>query len=133
MKRVLTFGVYDLLHLGHIKLFEHAKMYGDELIVAVQSGDYIKKYKPLSETYYSTEDRLYMVSSIKYVDRVIMYEDVDAAICNIDFDVFVKGPDQIHQGFQNAELWCLNNGKQVVTLPRTEDISSTLLKSSVLK
>ena len=46
MNRVLTFGVYDYFHLGHLRLFKQCKEYGDYLIVAVQDGDYIKKYKP---------------------------------------------------------------------------------------
>ena len=46
MSKILTFGVYDYFHLGHLRLFKQCKNYGDYLIVAVQDGDYIKKYKP---------------------------------------------------------------------------------------
>lgn len=126
--RVLTFGVYDLLHIGHIQLFKNAKQLGDELIVAVQDGDYIKKYKPSAEMVFSTEERLFMVESIKYVDNVLIYKDVNIDIKKIDFDVFAKGPDQNHAGFQEAEQWCLENGKTVVVIPRTEGISSTILR-----
>lgn len=125
MKKVLTFGVYDLLHIGHILLFERAKQLGDYLIVAVQDGDYILKYKPEAKMVYNTEERLYMVRSINYVDEVITYKDVDIDIQNIEFDVFAKGPDQCHSGFQRAVKWCEEHGKEVVTLPRTEGISST--------
>lgn len=128
MKKVLTFGVYDLLHIGHILLFERAKQLGDYLIVAVQDGDYILKYKPEAKMVYNTEERLYMVSSINYVDEVITYKDVDIDIQNIEFDVFAKGPDQCHPGFQRAVKWCEEHGKEVVTLPRTEGISSTMLR-----
>ena len=114
MKTVLTFGVYDMLHIGHI--------------VAVQDGDYILKYKPGTKMIYTTEERLYMVSTIKYVDEVVVYKDVDVDIQNIGFDVFAKGPDQQHSGFQRAVAWCEANGKQVVTIPRTEGISSTMLR-----
>ena len=128
MKTVLTVGVYDMLHIGHILLFEHAKELGDKLIVAVQDGDYIQKYKPNTQMVYSTEERMYMVSSIRYVDEVVIYRDVDKDIQSIDFDVFAKGPDQIHAGFQRAVEWCKENGKEVVVIPRTEGISSTLLR-----
>ena len=128
MKTVLTFGVYDMLHIGHILLFKRAKELGDRLIVAVQDGDYILKYKPGTNMVYSTEERLYMVSTIKYVDEVVVYKDVDVDIQNIDFDIFAKGPDQSHAGFQRAVKWCESNGKQVVTIPRTAGISSTLLR-----
>ena len=128
MKTVLTFGVYDMLHIGHILLFKRAKELGDRLIVAIQDGDYILKYKPGTKMIYTTEERLYMVSTIKYVDEVIVYRDVDVDIQNIQFDIFAKGPDQIHSGFQKAVQWCENNGKEVYVIPRTEGISSTMLR-----
>ena len=128
MKTVLTFGVYDMLHIGHMLLFKRAKELGDKLVVAVQDGDYILKYKPGTQMVYSTEERLYMVSTIKYVDEVVVYRDVDIDIKNIGFDIFVRGEDQQHAGFQRAIQWCEQNGKEVVTLSRTEGISSTLLR-----
>lgn len=132
MKRILTFGVYDMLHIGHMFLFKHAKeLFPNEncqLIVAVQDGDSILKYKPETKMVYSTEERLFMVSAVRWVDEVIKYKDVDIDIQNIDFDVFAKGPDQQHDGFQRAVAWCESNGKQVVTIPRTEGISSTMLR-----
>ena len=129
MKKILTFGVYDMLHIGHMLLFKRAKELGDYLIVAVQDGECILKYKPGTEMIYTTDERLYMVSAIRYVDEVVTYKDVDVDIQNIDFDVFVKGPDQCHAGFQRAVKWCEEHGKEVVTLPRTEGISSTMLRN----
>ena len=128
MKKILTFGVYDMLHIGHMLLFKRAKELGDYLIVAVQDGECILKYKPGTEMIYTTDERLYMVSAIRYVDEVVTYKDVDVDIQHIDFDVFVKGPDQCHAGFQRAVKWCEEHGKEVVTLPRTEGISSTMLR-----
>ena len=128
MKTVLTFGVYDMLHIGHILLFKRAKELGDRLIVAVQDEDCILKYKPGTRMIYTTEERLYMVSTIKYVDDVVVYRDVDIDIQNIPFDVFARGEDQQHAGFQRAIQWCEQNGKEVVTLSRTEGISSTMLR-----
>lgn len=130
-KTVLTFGVYDILHLGHILLFEKAKALGDRLIVAVQDSDYILKYKPNATMVYTTEERLYMVSTIKYVDQVVTYKDVDEDIKELDFDVFVKGPDQNHSGFQKAIKWCEEHNKEIITIPRTEGISSTILRSFI--
>ena len=117
-----------MLHIGHVLLFKHAKELGNELIVAVQDGDFITKYKPSTEIVYSTEERLFFVSSIRYVDKVITYKDVDVDIQNIEFDIFVKGPDQCHSGFKRAVEWCEANGKEVITLPRTEGISSSILR-----
>lgn len=128
MKKVLTVGVYDMLHIGHILLFKRAKELGDYLIVAVQADEVILKYKPEAKMVYTTEERMFMVSALKYVDEVIVYSDVDKDIQNVDFDVFAKGPDQSHAGFQRAEEWCEKNGKEVVVIPRTEGISSTMLR-----
>ena len=127
-KTVLTFGVYDMLHIGHILLFNRAKEYGDRLIAAVQDGEVILKYKPDTRVIYTTEERLYMVSTIRYVDEVALYRDVDKDIRNFEFDILVLGQDQNHPGFQRAVEWCRENGKEVVRLPRTEGISSTLLR-----
>lgn len=132
MKTILTFGVYDMLHIGHILLFKHAKeLFPDEecrLIVAVQDGDFILKYKPEAKMVYTTEERMFMVSAVRWVDEVVTYQDVDVDIQKIDFDVFAKGPDQQHAGFQRAVAWCEAHGKKVVTIPRTEGISSTMLR-----
>ena len=132
MLRILTFGVYDMLHIGHILLFKHIKDYFPEqeckLIVAVQDGGSILKYKPETKIVYSTEERMFMVSAVRWVDEVVTYNDVDLDVQHMDFDVFAKGPDQNHTGFQRTVAWCEANGKQVVTIPRTNGISSTMLR-----
>ena len=128
MKKVFTVGVYDYLHIGHVNLFRRAKALGDYLIVAVQDSDQILKYKPSTTILYNTEERLYMVQSIKYVDEAVVYADVDTIVKEVDFDIFVTGPDQVHDGFQRAMQWCKEHGKQVVVLPRTDGISSSQLK-----
>ena len=131
MKKVFTVGVYDLIHIGHVNLFRRARELGDKLIVAVQSSDVVFKYKPKSKLVYSTEERMYMVKAIRYVDEVVSYEGVDEIVKHVDFDVFVTGPDQTHEGFQKAIYWCKEHGKEVVVLPRTEGISSSWLKDQI--
>lgn len=131
MKKVLTVGVYDLLHIGHVNLFRRARKLGDSLTVAVQCSEVVLKYKPEAKLVYSTEERMYMVKSIRYVDEVIVYEGVDEIVKIADFDVFVTGPDQNHDGFQAAIAWCKEHGKEVVVLPRTEGISSSWLKEQI--
>ncbi len=71
---------------------------------------------------------MFMVSSVRWVDGVITYRDVDTDIQNVEFDVFAKGPDQTHSCFQRAVEWCNANGKEVCIIPRTEGISSTMLR-----
>ena len=131
MKTVFTVGVFDLLHVGHILLFKHAKELGDRLVVAVQNDDVILKYKPEAEMVNTTEERLFMVKSIRYVDQVVTYDDVDEIVKKIDFDIFAVGPDQCQEGFQRAIRWCEEHGKEVVTIPRTEGISSSMLRRFV--
>lgn len=130
-KKVLTVGVYDLLHKGHVELFRRAKGLGDYLIVAAQDSDFILKYKPTSKVLNTTEDRMYMIKAIRYVDEVIVYGDVDEIVKKVDFDVFVTGPDQIHAGFQKAIQWCEENGREHVVLARTDGVSSSELKAKI--
>ncbi len=130
-KRVFTVGVYDLLHKGHVELYRRAKGLGDYLIVAVQDSDYILKYKPNATVLNPTEDRKYMVKSIRYVDEVITYYDVDKIVQEVEFDVFVTGPDQCHEGFKRAIQWCEDNGREHIVLGRTDGVSSSELKSKI--
>ena len=130
-KKVLTVGVYDLLHKGHVELYRRAKGLGDYLIVAAQDSDFILKYKPTARVLNSTEDRKYMIKAIRYVDEVITYTDVDKIVQEVDFDVFVTGPDQCHEGFQRAIQWCEEHGKEHIVLGRTDGISSSELKAKI--
>ena len=131
MKKVITVGVYDYFHIGHLKLFKNAKKLGDYLIVAVQDGDCILKTKPDAKVLYTTEQRIEMVSELRTVDEVITYEDVDRTLPEVDFDVFAIGGDQTHEGFQRAVKWCEENGKEVVRLPRTPGICSSDIKKQL--
>lgn len=128
MKRVITVGVFDYFHLGHLRLFENAKRLGDYLIVAVQDGNSILKTKPDATILYSTEQRLDLVRALRVVDEVLIYEDVDTILPQVNFDIFAIGGDQKHDGFQRAVRWCKENNKEVITLPRTPGISSSAIK-----
>lgn len=133
MKNVFTVGVYDVMHIGHVNLFKRAKQLsgGGKLTVAVQNSDVVLKYKPGAKLVYSTEERMYMVKAIRYVDEVVEYRAVDDIVKEVDFDVFAVGPDQCHEGFQRSKKWCEEHGKEVVVLPRTEGISSSWLKEQI--
>ena len=131
VKRVITFGVFDYFHLGHLRLFEYAKALGDYLIVAVQDGDSILKTKPDANVFYSTEQRIELVKALRTVDEVILYQDVDRTLPQLDFDVFAIGSDQRHPGFQRAVRWCEENGKEVVRLARTPGICSSTIKRQI--
>lgn len=131
MVKVVTFGVYDYFHLGHLRLFENAKALGDYLIVAVQDGDYILKTKPNATVLYTTEQRQDLVRALRVVDEVTSYTDVDVTIKTIDFDVFAIGEDQNHAGFQRAIKWCEDNGKKVVRMKRTPGICSSEIKKEL--
>lgn len=132
-KRILTVGVYDLIHIGHVNLFCRAKDLGGLLIVAVQDSNHVLRFKPAANLIYSTEERMYMVKAIRFVDEVVPYTSVDSIVKEVDFDTFVVGPDQTHEGFQEAFRWCKEHEKQVVVLPRTEGISSSWLKEQIEK
>ena len=133
MKKVLVFGVFDLFHFGHLRLLKRASKLGDYCIVAVQSDEYILKYKPPGSTgaLYSTEERIEMIRALRCIDEVISYNVVADDIKKLDFDIYVKGSDNMHSGIVEAVNWCEANGKEVVTLPRTDGISSTYIKRLV--
>lgn len=126
MGKVLTVGVFDFFHLGHLNVLEQAKTYGNYLIVAVHDDKLNTKGV---DFLYSLEDRMRFVENLGFVDEVIPYERVDKIVESVDFDIFVHGPDQNHQYFQKAIDWCKTNGKEVVTSERTEGISSTRLRN----
>lgn len=135
-RKVLTVGVYDLLHWGHFELFRRAKELAGpdgELVVAVQEDAVVTKYKPKAKLVYDWETRVKMISALRYVDRVVAYGDIDESIKRIDFTVFAIGGDQTHAGFQRAVAWCEDNGKEVVRMPRTEGISSSKLRAGGVK
>ncbi len=131
MKKVVTVGVFDYFHLGHLRLFERAKQYGDSLIVAVQDGEDILKTKPDATVLYTTEQRIEIVSALRPVDEVVIYHDVDTFLPTVDFDVFVVGGDQNHAGFQRAIKWCEEHNKEVIRLERTPGICSSAIKKSL--
>lgn len=133
MKRVLTVGVYDLLHFGHFELFRRAReLAGSDgaLTVAVQTDEVVTKYKPQTKLVYDWDTRVKMITALRYVDKVVPYDDIDTSIKGIDFDIFAIGGDQVHAGFQRAVKWCEENGKQVIRLSRTEGISSSQLRAT---
>ncbi|BBD90798.1 MULTISPECIES: glycerol-3-phosphate cytidylyltransferase [Staphylococcus] len=126
MKRVITYGTYDLLHYGHIELLRRAREMGDYLIVALSTDEFnqIKNKK----SYYDYEQRKMMLESIRYVDLVIPEEgwgqkekDVD----RFDVDVFVMGHDW------EGEFDFLKDKCEVIYLNRTEGISTTKIKQEL--
>lgn len=132
MSKILTFGVYDYFHLGHLRLFKQCKKYADYLIVAVQNGDFILKYKPDSNIMYSTSERVEMLNSIKEIDKVIIYDTISIeTLKKIDFDILALGEDHRGGRFDEAEKWCKENNKKVVRLKRTPKICSSDIKNNI--
>lgn len=134
MKKILTFGVFDYFHLGHLRLFKQCKEEADYLIVAVQDGKYILKYKPDANILYSTEQRVEILNSIKEVDEVVVYSDLsEETLSKIEFDILALGEDHRGGRFDVATRWCKNHGKAVVRLKRTNGISSSSIKNELKK
>ena len=134
--KVLTVGVFDLLHYGHFELFRRSKELAGpngHLVVAVQEDDVVVKYKPEAKLVYSFDIRCKMIAALRYVDEVVPYRDIDESIKDIDFDIFAIGGDQTHAGFQRAVAWCEANGKKVLRMTRTEGISSSQLRAGGMK
>ena len=130
--KILTFGVYDYFHLGHLRLFKQCKEYADYLIVAVQDGDYIKKFKPDAQILYTTEQRVEMLEALRIVDKVLVYQTVGKdALEHIDFDILALGEDHRGGRFDEVEKWSNEHNKQVVRLKRTPGICSSDIKKNL--
>ena len=128
-KKIITFGVFDYFHLGHLRLFKNCKKHGDYLIVAVQHEDYILKFKPDATVLYSTEERVEMLESLRIVDKVVVYDILCTEfLSKIDFDVLALGEDHTSERFIKIADWCYENGKEVVRLKRTPNICSSDIK-----
>lgn len=121
-KKVITFGVFDLFHIGHLNLFKKCKEYGDYLIVGVHNDKLKIKGK---DYYFSIEERVTLIKELKLVDEVFIYERVDISLEQKEFDIFIYGEDQNHNYFQNSIKYCINSNKQTIMLNRTKGISSS--------
>ncbi len=126
MKRVLTYGTYDLMHYGHIRLLKRAKKQGDYLIVAVSTDEFnaIKGKK----AYHDYETRKKMLEAIRYVDLVIPENGWDQKLEDVKeykVDVFCMGDDWKGK-FDHLKDEC-----EVVYLERTEGISTSKIKNDL--
>ncbi len=131
MTKILTFGVFDFFHLGHLRLFKQCKHYADYLIVAVQDGEYIKKFKPDAKVLYSTEERVEILEGLRVVNEVYVYDTVSPeTLEKIDFDILALGEDHKGERFDVVEKWCNNHNKKVIRLKRTPGIASSQIKGN---
>jgi glycerol-3-phosphate cytidylyltransferase len=126
MKKVITYGTYDLLHVGHINLLRRARELGDYLVVVLSSDEFNAiKHKT---AYHSFEDRKIILEAIKYVDEVIpeyTWEQKIQDVVDNKIDTFVMGDDWQGQ-FDFLKEYC-----EVVYLPRTDGISTTKIKQDL--
>lgn len=127
MKRILTYGTFDVLHYGHINLLKRAKALGDYLIVGLSSDEFnaIKNKK----SYYTYEQRKLILEALRYVDLVIPENDWEQKVSDVQkyqADVFVMGDDWEGK-FDFLKDYC-----EVIYLPRTPGVSSTQTKAELL-
>lgn len=128
MKRVITYGTFDLLHYGHINLLRRAKALGDYLIVAISTDEFNWNEKG-KKCYFTYEQRKALVESVRYVDLVIPEENwiqKRSDIHEYHIDTFVMGDD-----WKGKFDFLKEEGADVVYLPRTPEISSTKMKKDL--
>lgn len=129
MKRVITYGTFDLLHYGHINLLQRAKQYGDYLIVALSTDEFNWNEKQ-KKCYFTYEERKRLLEAIRYVDLVIPEENWKQKVTDVQeyhVDTFVMGDDWEGK-FDFLKEYC-----DVVYLPRTPEISTTRIKKDLNK
>ena len=125
MKRVITYGTFDLLHYGHITLLRRAKALGDYLIVALSTDEFNWNEKK-KKSYFTYEQRKELLEAIRYVDLVIPEENWEQKKTDVHeyhVDTFVIGDD-----WEGKFDFLKKEGCEVVYLPRTPEISSTKMK-----
>jgi len=128
MKRIITYGTFDLLHYGHINLLKRAKALGDYLIVALSTDEFNSNSKHKS-TYFNYAQRKQLLEAIRYVDLVIPEEDWHQKINDIHeyhIDTFVIGDD-----WKGKFDFLKNEGVDVVYLARTPEISTSQIKKDL--
>ncbi len=125
-RRVITYGTFDMFHIGHLELLKRSKALGDELIVAISTDEFNNlKGKKTIIPYAHRKD---IIQSIKYVDQVIPEKSWEQKIDDIkqlEIDIFVIGDDWKGR-FDYLKDYC-----EVVYLPRSNGISSTELKNAL--
>ena len=125
MKRVITYGTFDLLHYGHINLLRRAKALGDYLIVALSTDEFNWNEKK-KKSYFTYEQRKELLEAIRYVDLVIPEENWEQKKTDVHeyhVDTFVIGDD-----WEGKFDFLEEEGCEVIYLPRTPEISSTKMK-----
>lgn len=129
MKKVITYGTFDLLHYGHINILRRAKALGDYLIVALSTDEFNWNEKQ-KKCYFTYEERKAMLEAIRYVDLVIPEENWAQKVTDVqkyDVDTFVMGDDWAGK-FDFLKDYC-----KVVYFPRTPEISTTQIKKELGK
>lgn len=124
-----TTGVFDMFHIGHLNILKRAKEQCEYLIVGVSTDELVQNYKH-KKPIIPYEERTAIVEAIKYVDLVVPQTSMDklAAWENLHFDVMFHGSDWKNSDMYNKIIEDLKNvGAEVVFLPHTEGVSSTLL------
>ena len=127
MKRIITYGTFDLLHYGHINLLRRARELGDYLIVALSTDEFNWNQKQ-KKCYFKYEERKKLLESIRYVDLVIPETCWEQKITDIDefkVDTFVMGDDW------KGKFDFLKEKCDVVYLSRTPEISTSKIKSDL--
>tara|TARA_B100001057_G_scaffold375233_1_gene379997 strand:- start:443 stop:853 length:411 start_codon:yes stop_codon:yes gene_type:complete len=135
MIKVLSSGVYDILNLGHINILTQAKKIGDYLICCVQEDNSVKKSKG-SLPILNTEERIEQIKALGFIDDVIVYENTDqrALWDKIKPNIIVQGDDYLHSGDRIKSIeYIIENDIRLILLPRTENISSSIIKERVKK
>lgn len=128
MKKVITYGTFDLIHYGHIDLLRRAKELGDRLIVGLSTDEFNKIKK--KHAIYPYKERKIILQAIKYVDEIIpeySWEQKISDIQRYEIDLFVMGDDW-KGTFDYLKPYC-----RVLYLPRTQGISTTTIKQQLLK
>ena len=133
MIRLMTSGVFDLLHIGHINIFLKAKEYGDYLIVGVSTDKLVQSYKQVKPAI-SFKDRVNIIKQLKCVDKVVAQTklvDINQ-FKKLKADYFVLGDDW-KNNYSNVGINWLRENNKIIWIPYTKRLSTSKIKEQIIK
>jgi D-beta-D-heptose 7-phosphate kinase/D-beta-D-heptose 1-phosphate adenosyltransferase len=129
MTNIWTNGCFDIIHLGHLSLFQYAKSLGYNLTVGIDSDQRIKKLKGENKPFHNQEYRLKFLSHIKYIDNLVVFDSDEELIDSLvkhSIDTIVIGDDYINKPVIGREVV-----KRVIFFPKIPDLSSSIIYESI--
>jgi len=125
MKNIWINGCFDIVHMGHIELFKYAKSLGNKLVVGIDTDDRVRTLKGASRPINSQENRKKFLESIRYIDKVVIFNSPDCLVSEIkknNIDLIVVGDD-----YRNKQVIGSEYVDKVIFFPKISNLSTSAI------